>query len=74
MAQNKLTIPQQLMKDRFDRGERIKTINAHYASGGHYVWDNGSDELCSYKVFWGMIQSTYGFGNPIPDKLKYFVK
>jgi hypothetical protein len=71
---NKLTTPQQKMKDRFDRGERIKLINEHHVSGGRYVWDNGSDELCSYKVFWNMIGSIYGFGKPIPDRLKYFVK
>jgi hypothetical protein len=73
MTQIKLTIPQQKMKDRFDKGERIKTVNGHYASGGHYVWERSSEELCSYKVFWGMIRNIYGFGNPIPDKSKYFI-
>jgi hypothetical protein len=75
MTQKKLTEPQRRMKERFNKGDRIKTVNSHYASGGHYAWDS-SGALCNYKVFWGMIRSIYGFPNPIPDndRLKYFVK
>lgn len=71
----KLTKPQQELKDRFDKGERILSVNTHHLNGGHYVWVKAdgyvTDELCRYKTFWNLIAALHGWQKPYP-KENYF--